>query len=330
MINIESLLSVLGATTVAPPLFYLISLTLIDNKPEPPLVIIGSFLLGAISIVLLQFILPDFVFAAEKAILGISPTFSEAFIEVAAPEELIKSIILILFCRPFIANRHPIEAVVYGAAVGLGFAAAENLSLMIHRPWDWGGQFIIRSILTVPLHGALGVIAGLMVYRAHFIPTGRARRWGLYALSWVYPMLLHGLYDFPLLLALDWVNVHNPLPRTLRTIGCIIGLSVIVKAATLIYRTAESQYTRPGPYSAARPSDARYWRLHTIGGLSSLIGALMVLIETQNWIQGKPFALDRPLFILIGTMLVAIATFHHHKSANAHHLHNTKNKNGTL
>lgn len=324
MSNIESLLSVLGATTVVPPLIYLISITLIDNKPEPPLVVIGSFLLGAISIVLLQFAIPSFVFTAEKAILGLTLTFSEAFIEVAAPEELVKSIILILFCRPFITNRHPIEAVVYGAAVGLGFAAAENISLMIHRPWDWEGQYIIRSILTVPLHGALGVIAGLIIYRAHFIPMTRVRRWGLYALSWAYPVFLHGLYDFPLLLALDWVDIHNSHPRTFRTIGCIIGLSVILKAATLTYRTAVSQYTRPGPFSAARPNQARYWWLHIIGGLSSLLGALMVLIETQNWIQGKPFALDRPIFILIGAAFVAIATLHHRRSAHHHLLHANK------
>src|SRR5450759_4225109 len=55
------------------------------------------------------------------------PTYFHATFEVAAPEEAAKVIVLVFFCSRYIAYDHPMEGVVYGAAVGLGFAAYENL-----------------------------------------------------------------------------------------------------------------------------------------------------------------------------------------------------------
>jgi RsiW-degrading membrane proteinase PrsW (M82 family) len=319
MSAIEALPSVLGAAAVVPGLLYLISLTLIDNKPEPPFVVVASFFLGALSISLLGFLHPEFGAAIERAMGEVFATFSEAFLGVAVPEEFVKALVLIVFCRPFIANRHPIEGVIYGAAVGLGFAAAENLLLLAYRPWDWSAHFVARSVLTVPLHGALGVIAGIYVSRAHYAPmlSGAAaivRRGWMYVIAWLLPVSLHGLYDFPLLLALD-DDPLNLSARTLRTTGFVIALAVIIKAAELTYRTAEAQYALPGPYGAGSRGDARYWRQHIIGGLAGVTGALMVLIEVRDWLQGAPFLMDRHIFVLLGAALVAVGTLHHSRAA---------------
>src|SRR4029079_872908 len=54
----------------------------------------------------------------------------------------------------------PMDAVVYGAAAGLGFAAYENLAYLVQHAEMWRSLAILRSVLTVPFHGALGVIAG--------------------------------------------------------------------------------------------------------------------------------------------------------------------------
>lgn len=304
---------------MVPPLLYLISFTFVDNKPEPPIVVVGSFVLGGISIALLDFAQPDFSAEIERAIGEVVATFSEAFIGVAVPEELVKALVLVAFCRPFIANRHPIEGAVYGAAVGLGFAAAENTLLAAYRPWDWGGQWIVRSVLTVPLHGALGVIAGVYVSRAHFAPAGHGWTWarkrlGMYALAWAVPTALHGFYDVPLLLALNATDPHALNARSLRTIGFIIALAIIVKAAELTYRAAEAQYALRGPYGAGTRCDARYWRQHIVGGVAGITGALMVLIEVRDWVRGEPFLIDRHIFILIGAAFVAIGALCHHRA----------------
>ncbi len=320
MSAIEALPSVLGAAAVVPALLYLLSLTFIDNKPEPPLVVVASFFLGALSISLLGFFHPQFGAAVERAMGEVMATFSEAFVGVAVPEELVKALILIVFCRPFIAARHPIEGVVYGAAVGLGFAAAENLLLLAYRPWDWSAHFVARSVLTVPLHGSLGVIAGVYVSRAHYAPmiSGWAaimRRSWMYLIAWAFPVALHGFYDFPLLLALDDADPHALSVRGLRMLGFLVALAVIIKAAELTYRTAEAQYGLPGPYGTGTRGDARYWRLHIIGGIAGLAGALMVLTELRDGLRGEPFLFDRHIFILIGAALVAWGTLRHREAA---------------
>ena len=54
----------------------------------------------------------------------------------------------------------PMDTVVYGAAVGLGFAAYENLAYLVQHAEMWRSLAALRSVLTVPFHGALGIIAG--------------------------------------------------------------------------------------------------------------------------------------------------------------------------
>src|SRR6266446_6711423 len=48
----------------------------------------------------------------------------------------------------------------HGAAAGLGFAAYENLAYLVQHPEIWRSLAVLRSVLTVPFHGALGIIAG--------------------------------------------------------------------------------------------------------------------------------------------------------------------------
>ncbi len=66
---------------------------------------------------------------------------------------------------------NPMDTVVYGAAVGLGFAAYENLAYLVQHAEMWRSLAALRSVLTVPFHGALGIIAGAYL-------DDRARRHG--------------------------------------------------------------------------------------------------------------------------------------------------------
>ena len=79
---------------------------------------------------------------------------------VALPEEIVK--ILVIFAVSS-RRRHfsdPMDTVVYGAAAGLGFAAYENLAYLVQHAEMWRALAALRSVLTVPFHGALGIIAG--------------------------------------------------------------------------------------------------------------------------------------------------------------------------
>src|SRR4029077_11665259 len=79
---------------------------------------------------------------------------------VTLPEESVH----ILFISIVSAGRRrfsdPMDTVVYGAAAGLGFAAYENLAYLVQHADMWQSLAALRSVLTVPFHGALGIIAG--------------------------------------------------------------------------------------------------------------------------------------------------------------------------
>ena len=100
----------------------------------------------------------------------------------------------------------PMDTVVYGAAVGLGFAAYENLAYLVQHAEMWRALAALRSVLTVPFHGALGIIAGayLAIARAgtalgahrHHRDWARVSSWIMVLLA---PIALHSAFDFPLL-----------------------------------------------------------------------------------------------------------------------------------
>src|SRR6185437_15414299 len=125
---------------------------------------------------------------------------------VALPEEAVKILAILavsLWRRPF---ADPMDSVVYGAAAGLGFAAYENLAYLVEHAEMWRSLAALRSVLTVPFHGSLGVIAGAYLAIARSgtaLGSHRLHRDWARISSWVLmlagPTALHAAFDFPLL-----------------------------------------------------------------------------------------------------------------------------------
>jgi len=166
-----------------------------DLFPEPSDVIWKSFLLGVLIVV------PVIPFAiALISIIG-APTnpiaygFFNAFIGAAIPEELLKFAVLWFYC---IRHQHfdePMDGLVYGVCVSLGFAAFENVMYV------WGGGMDVaigRAFTAVPGHALYGAIMGYFIALYKFSPTNKSL-W--LALAVLVPILFHGLYDFPLFIA---------------------------------------------------------------------------------------------------------------------------------
>jgi hypothetical protein len=80
-------------------------------------------------------------------------------------------------------------------AVGLGFAAIENISYLL-LPGDWQLVAFNRAMLSVPGHGLDGLAMGASLTAAELFP--RRRLWLIMAL--VIPILMHASFDFPLML----------------------------------------------------------------------------------------------------------------------------------
>jgi protease PrsW len=78
------------------------------------------------------------------------------------------------------------DGILYGAAVGLGFGATENIIYVLNGGMDTA---VVRAFTAVPMHGLLGVVSGYYLGK-----TKISAGWGFTALWWA--VVAHGFYDF--------------------------------------------------------------------------------------------------------------------------------------
>src|SRR3984885_8923033 len=160
MLLLESLPTVMGTAAVAPALLILWLVIAADERPGPAAKVWAAFLLGAASISLLGVVRAPF---AAILVAPENPWMAQivrSVFGVALPEETVKILVIIAVSARRRRFADPMDTVVYGAAAGLGFAAYENLAYLIQHAEMWQSLAALRSVLTVPFHGALGVIAG--------------------------------------------------------------------------------------------------------------------------------------------------------------------------
>ncbi len=120
--------------------------------------------------------------------------FYEAFVVAAFNEELFKFLflfILIWFNKNF---NEKFDGIVYAVYISLGFAAIENIMYVLNYGETAG---YTRAILSVPAHALFGVTMGFYFGLARFYPDQRKQ---LLIKSLIYPIILHGIFDFILML----------------------------------------------------------------------------------------------------------------------------------
>src|SRR4030081_3479539 len=245
MLLIESLPTVIGTAAVAPALFILWLFIAAGGRPGPPAKVWTAFLFGAASISLLGIARAPFASILSVPESPLVAQVLHAVFGVAAPEEIVK--VLVIFAvaarrRPF---ADPMDTVVYGAAAGLGFAAYENLAYLVQHPEIWRSLAVLRSVLTVPFHGALGIIAGayLAISRsgtalgAHRHHRDWARISSLILILFA-PIALHAGFDFPLLMLQKNPDLASSTQMILGSASVLIGFSSIAFAVRLVRRVS--------------------------------------------------------------------------------------------
>ena len=180
------------AIAVGPPVASAVWFYRRDREREPLGAVLRAFLAGALVVLA--------VLVAVVPIARMEVRFEGhwlqgayvAFLLAAVPEELGKY----LFLRRHIRSHHcdePMDGLLYGALVSLGFAAVENV-LYVLQGGFWTGVF--RAVTAVPMHASCGALMGLALARGKLSGTGPGR--GLLPALAV-PIVIHGLYDWPLL-----------------------------------------------------------------------------------------------------------------------------------
>src|SRR5258706_11704430 len=288
---LASLPTVIGTAAVAPALLILWLVIAAGERPGPPAKVWTAFLLGAASISLLGVARAPFaaILAAPE-----NPWVAQALhsvFGVAAPEETVKILVIVAISvrrRPF---ADPMDTVIYGAAVGLGFAAYENLAYLVQHADMWRSLAALRSVLTVPFHGALGIIAGAYLAIARSgTALGAHRRhrdWARISsriLILLGPMALHAGFDFPLLTLQQNPDIDPSTRLMLGTASVLIGFSAIAFAVRLVRRVGWHQAPRTEIARERLSQLRRMWALLVVGGGAGFIGLTFVLTSIHHWL----------------------------------------------
>jgi len=169
-------------------------------EQEPVRNVFRVFLLGAILTFPIMFI--QFVLQEEGLI---NNGFLHAFFSAALMEEFFKWFLLFIAIYKHADFDEPYDGIVYGTSISLGFATVENILFLTAN----GIEFAIgRALLPVSSHAIFGVLMGYYLGKAKFNIYGRFHYW--LVASFVVPYILHGLYDYILVIGTNWMYYILP------------------------------------------------------------------------------------------------------------------------
>ena len=173
--------------TIGVPIAIVIFIVRSDKFPEPTSLIIKTFFIGILLCWPAGF-LNSFIFVLEDLLGFTDMSFLAGF-----TEEPLKFLAFMLFIKANIEFDEPMDAIVYGTIISLGFATYENIEYVYLYNEEFSSLYIaiLRAISAIPLHACCGVIMGYYI--------------GLYTFKGSYkyivqalliPILIHALYNF--------------------------------------------------------------------------------------------------------------------------------------
>jgi RsiW-degrading membrane proteinase PrsW (M82 family) len=187
------LIMALPISAIAPAILILVYFHRRDVYPEPPGVLWRTFGYGVLSVIpVLVAAWPINAAVGELADPWARSAF-DAFIIAALLEEASKMGVLYWYSMRNDAFDEPMDGLVYGVAVAMGFAAIENVLYVSSGGFQLA---VMRALTAVPMHAACGAIMGYHLALSRYLPRKRGRV--LFAALAV-PVLVHGVYDFPLM-----------------------------------------------------------------------------------------------------------------------------------
>jgi len=284
-----------------------------DVFREPGRVLWTTFFLGVGCVALagLTLFLPEWFFPRIEN--PIAAGAYGAFLSAAIPEELAKITVLLGYAARHDEFDEPMDGIVYGVAVSLGFATWENLVFV-----EVGGIEVagLRAITAVPCHAFLCAIMGYYVGQARLHPE---RRKSLLAAALLNPILLHGLYDLPFMAdqhaRYTWYDGETPLAVTAaRDAGVTVVLLIgLVWTWILVQRLRRDQLRwlrqreeRPSAFASLRRRRWLAWLVLIIGGLLAVAGGLLVAWGLSGSTGSRPpdSAWPRRVVLAIAPLLV--------------------------
>ena len=187
--------------SLAPVFIILFYIYFRDKYDKEPLgLLVKSVVSGMLAVIPIIFI--------ERLLMGITPAFGKvaaaayhAFVVAGTTEELFKFIALYLLVWRNPNFNEKFDGIVYAVFVSLGFAAVENVIYVMDSGYQTA---MVRAITAVPAHAIFGVTMGYYLGIARMYSELRKEYLGKALLI---PILLHGIYDFILMVEVDWLLI---------------------------------------------------------------------------------------------------------------------------
>ena len=183
--------------TIAPSILILLYFFLSDKFKEPKGTVFLVFFLG-ILICLPAGILNSFIYENFNNNTETVERLLGSFLGPAWTEELLKLFILYAIVLKRKEFNEPMDGIVYGVVVSLGFATYENYDYVYRLALEWKEYgvsqqdvAIWRSYSAVPMHGLNGCLMGF--YLGKYVFTGDKK---FLSYSFIVPFLMHGIYNY--------------------------------------------------------------------------------------------------------------------------------------
>src|ERR1700720_2172437 len=122
-----------------------------------------AFFVGAVSA--LAAVVVEYVLERLLGLGHVAPVRAaamEALLVASVPEEALKFLVLVAIAERHVDVRRRQDILLLSLAVGLGFAALENL-FYVAAPGDWQRVALARAATAVPSHGIDGLAMGAFV-----------------------------------------------------------------------------------------------------------------------------------------------------------------------
>ena len=187
---------------VAPVFLLVFYLYYRDKYEKEPIGMLIKALIAGVIIVLPILFVEIYISNYVEKYSGYTHVFLEAFAVAGFTEEIFKWLAVYLI---FFRSRHfneRFDGIVYAGIVSLGFALVENIMYVLGNQSE--SVAYMRAFTAVPAHMLFGVVMGYRFGLAKFLPANRG--WHLF-MAFFMPFILHGTYDFLLMLEKTWALV---------------------------------------------------------------------------------------------------------------------------
>ena len=171
-------------------------------EKEPPIKLIKYFILGIIVSVLAIFI--EFYINQFNIFSGVASLIYIAFFVTSFVEEGLKAIVLIPILLKDKDFNEKLDGIIYSIFLSLGFATIENTIYLMREKFELSIQLgISRGLISIPSHIMFAITMGYYISKYKFEDDKKKRNKYL-AYSIIVPILLHGIFDFILMIRYRW------------------------------------------------------------------------------------------------------------------------------